>query len=105
MNFWLQDGVQRVVVNGSTSGQRSVMSGVPQGLVLGPILFNIFMSDTDSGVECTLGKFVDDTKLWGAVNTPERWDAIQRNLDRLEQWVQVSLVRVNKSKCKVFHLG
>jgi len=74
---------------------------VPQELVLEPILFNILINYINSGIECNFSKFADDTKVWGAMDSPEGWDAIQRDLDRLEQWVQVNLERFNKSKCKV----
>ncbi|GAB0178392.1 mitochondrial enolase superfamily member 1 [Grus japonensis] len=102
---WLNGRAQRVVISSTESSQRPVANSLPQGSVLGPILFNTFINELDKGTEHTLSKFADDTKLGGVANTPEGCAAIQQDLDRLETWANRNQMTFSKGKCWVLHLG
>ncbi|CAM4707266.1 unnamed protein product [Lepidochelys kempii] len=100
---WLTGRLQWVLLKGELSGWREVTSGVPQGSVLGPILFNLFITDLGPKSGRVLIKFADDTKLGGIANLEKDQEIIQEDLDDLVNWSY--RMKFNSEKCKVMHLG
>uniref|UniRef100_K7F0M2 Reverse transcriptase domain-containing protein n=1 Tax=Pelodiscus sinensis TaxID=13735 RepID=K7F0M2_PELSI len=102
---WLKDRKQRVGINGKFSDWRGVTSGVPQGSVLGPILFNLFINDLEKGVSSEVVKFADDTKLFRIVKTEADCEGLQEDLTKLSDWATKWQMKFNVDKCKVMHIG
>jgi len=102
---WLKGRKQRVCCNGAFSDWRAVTSGVPQGSVLGPVLFLVYINDLDSELLSWVLKFADDTKIFGRVGSDADRDKIQHDLDKLESWSRDWQMAFNVDKCKVMHMG
>jgi hypothetical protein len=104
---WLTDRKQRVVIGGKFSGWQAVLSGVPQGSVLGPVLFNIFINDLDdeATVRQILKKFADDTKVGQIIEGRNDSVELQATLTRLCQWATRWGMAFNVQKCHVMHVG
>ena len=81
------------------------MSGIPQGSVLGPILFVLYINDLPDIITSSVKIFADDTKIYGPANTPQGTDRIQNDLDSVAEWSQLWQMPFNEKKCKVLHIG
>ena len=103
---WLMGRRQRVVPNGKCSDWADVLSGVPQGSVLGPILFLIFINDLDAATSVIriMKKFADDTKLGHTASSEAERDELQRAMDNLGKWAELLGLEFNIKKCKVMHV-
>ena len=102
---WLQDRSQRVCLAGGCSSWKAVTSGVPQGSVLGPVLFIVYVNDMDKDLLSKLLKFADDTKVYGRANTNAERIKLQDDLNRLNEWSDTWLMPFNVDKCKVIHFS
>ena len=102
---WLSDRKQRVVINGTSSGWRDVTSGVPQGSVLGPLLFIIYINDLDLGLVSKISKFADDTKMGINADSDAAVKQLQEDLRKVGEWSKKWQMPFNLDKCKIMHIG
>ncbi len=83
---FLENRLQRVVINGETSDWAQVASGIPQGSVLGPVLFLIYINDLPDVVNNMVKLFADDTKIYARTTTEQSRISLQQELDSLSDW-------------------
>ena len=103
-NF-LKDRKQRVQVDGSSSEWADVTSGIPQGSVLGPLLFLRYINDLPDIVHSFIKLFADDAKLYAVVNTARDTTVVQNDLGSLDNWSEIWQINFNYDKCTHMHLG
>jgi len=102
---YLTNRHQKVVLNGASSEWSRVYSGVPQGSVLGPLLFNIYVNDIPSIVDSQTLMFADDTKIFRKIQSKSDFLQFQQDINNLFSWSAKWQLKFNVSKCFIFHLG
>ena len=95
---------QRVVVNGVKSDWAPVLSGVPQGTVLGPLLFSLYINDISSDIESEIRLFADDCVCYREIKDEVDTMKLQRDIDRLGSWARKWGMRFQPVKCNMMHL-
>ena len=102
---FLSDRHQYVKVNDKLSKEGKVLSGVPQGSVLGPLLFVMYINDLPEVTNSDMYLFADDTKLVEEINSAEDAIRLQLDIDAMERWSKDWLLRFHPDKCHVLTLG
>ena len=101
---FLSEREQRVTVNGSQSSWKHITSGIPQGSVLGPVLFLVFINDLPEAIEVLMKLFADDAKIYAVVSN-DRENLVQTSLNRAVNWAKIWRMFFNTSKCHHLHVG
>ena len=102
---FLANRTQKVVIDGRQSSPCSVTSGVPQGSVLGPVLFLIYINDIISNIHSQLRLFADDCLIYRPIHSAEDHRILQKDLDTLSSWVDTWLMKFNVQKCCLMQIS
>lgn len=101
---WLTQRQQCVAVEGETSTNAFVKSGVPQGTVLGPLMFLLYINDIGDDIKSKLRLFADDSLLYLAIDCKDDCNQLQKDLDKLIDWASKWQMKFNASKCYVLRI-
>ena len=102
---WLKDRKQRVLIEGCESEWKNVTSGVPQGSVLGPLLFVLYINDLPDTITHQIKMYADDSKIIGIIKSASDISSLQADIDRAVEWSFTWLMHFNVEKCKIMHVG
>ena len=94
---------QKVIIDGDSSDSVAVDSGVPQGSILGPLLFILFINDISNVIsaDTNILMYADDTKIWRIINEPSDACVLQDDIDNLYAWSVRNKIKFHPHKCKV----
>jgi len=98
---YLSNRRQRVVIEGVSSDWLPVISGVPQGSILGPLLFLLYINDLPSTIECPMALYADDSKCYKQISSPADCISLQHDIDNMVEWSVTWMMKFNTSKCNV----
>ena len=93
------------MVNGSQSSWLPVTSGVPQGTVLGPLLFLLYINDITCGIQSTIHLFADNCILYRTITNPSDCSILQRDIDTLQSWANTWQMQFNSKKCHIMSIS
>ena len=105
LRSYLLGRYQRTVVHGCTSSSLPVVSGVPQGSILGPVLFLVYVNDLPSVVDCQVALFADDSKCAKVIKSISDCYSLQVDLDNVSCWSKDWRLRFNSTKCEILFVG
>ena len=103
---YLSNRRQQVVINGETSDTKSINAGVPQGSILGPMFFLIYINDIVNNISCNTKLFADDTPLFLVVdNEYEAAEQLNKDIESIQQWSQKWLIKFNSDKTEIMTIS